>query len=193
MMGYLQDRSRYVPSFHVFYQCTCRWGTRLGTWYCSRIYGNLFRRASNPLARLLHCSIISYLTYILSLRILHLYLSSMQRPPDRLSVGIIPEHLLHAPNTHSRSLHWLFGKDGGYVTRLKEDYAQATPSDDFHSVKAEARIMREIADWLQSQECDEFWTPRARQPRRVGYSGKQLVICSDLRRLYPLQVNSSGS
>jgi hypothetical protein len=57
------------------------------------------------------------------------------------------------------------------VTRLKEDYIPATISDDFTSVKAETRIIREVADWLQSQECDEFWTPRARQPRRVSYLG----------------------
>jgi hypothetical protein len=89
----------------------------------------------------------------------------MQRPPGRLSVGIIPEQPLDISDT---SFHWLFGKDGGYVTRLKEAYAQDNPNHDSTSAKAEARIMREITDWLQAQECDEFWTPRARQPRRVS-------------------------
>jgi hypothetical protein len=36
------------------------------------------------------------------------------------------------------------------------------------SSKAEAAVMREITDWLQCQECDEFWTPRTRIPRRVS-------------------------
>ena len=91
----------------------------------------------------------------------------MQRKLDRLSVGIIPEQPLDITDT---SLHWLFGKDGGYVTRLNDDYAQDTPNDNIPSAKSEARITREIGDWMQSQECDEFWAPRARQPRRVSSS-----------------------
>ncbi|KAI4705705.1 hypothetical protein J4E81_000589 [Alternaria sp. BMP 2799] len=87
----------------------------------------------------------------------------MQRKLDRLSVGIIPEQSLDITDT---SLHWLFGKDGGYVTRLNDDYAQDTPNDSIPSAKSEARITREIGDWMQSQECDEFWAPRAQQPRR---------------------------
>ncbi|KAG9193835.1 hypothetical protein G6011_03870 [Alternaria panax] len=106
----------------------------------------------------------------------------MQRPPGRLSVRIIPEKLVDIPNTSS---HWLFSKDGGYVTRLKEDYPEDTPNDLFTSAKVEARIMREIADWLQSQECDEFWTPRARQPRRALPTAIQLLRQLDNHEFLP--------
>jgi hypothetical protein len=129
----------------------------------------------------------------LSLRTLHLYLSSMQRPPGRPSVDIIPKQLLDIPDTHSRSLHWLFSQDGGYVTRLKEDYPQDTPHDLFTSAEAEARIMREIADWLQSQECDEFWTPRARQPRRVSCLSNWPAFGSDMCRLFLQRPNYSDN
>jgi hypothetical protein len=114
----------------------------------------------------------------------------MQRTPDRLSVGIVPEQVLNIGDTNSLSFHWLFGKDGGYVTRLKEDYAQGSSSDNISSAKAEARIMREIADWLESQRCDEFWTPRARQPPGVSQSRKQPSFCADTLRRFLPQINS---
>lgn len=133
---------------------------------------------------------IFYLTSLASyfLHIIHLYLFPMQRPPGKLSIRIIPEQPVDTPDTHTLSLHWLFGKNGGYVTRLKEDYRQDTPNELFTSAKAEARIIREIADWLQSQECDEFWTPRARQPRRVSYSCNQpalVLTCTGASYCYP--------
>ncbi|RYO24007.1 hypothetical protein AA0111_g8784 [Alternaria arborescens] len=99
----------------------------------------------------------------------------MQRPPGKLSIRIIPEQPVDTSDTQYLSLHWLFGKNGGYVTRPKEDYRQNTPNELFTSAKAEARIIREIADWLQSQECDEFWTPRARQPHRALPTATQLL------------------
>lgn len=133
---------------------------------------------------------IFYLTSLVSyfLHTIHLYLFPMQRPPGKLSIRIIPEQPVDTSDTQSLSLHWLFGKNGGYVTRLKEDYRQDTPNELFTSAKAEARIIREIADWLQSQECDEFWTPRARQPRRVSYLCNRLVFvltCTGASYCYP--------
>jgi len=114
----------------------------------------------------------------------------MQRKLDRLSVGIIPEQPLDITDT---SLHWLFGKDGGYVTRLNDDYAQDTPNDNIPSAKSEARITREIGDWMQSQECDEFWAPRARQPRRVSSSEPGAALRTDKYRNFQLQTNYSNN
>jgi hypothetical protein len=96
----------------------------------------------------------------------------MQRlftPDDNLSVDFVPEQSLNTSEGTFPCLHWLFGKDGGYVTRLEEDHKRNEQGDDgMASSKAEAAVMREITDWLQCQECDEFWTPRTRIPRRVS-------------------------
>jgi hypothetical protein len=95
----------------------------------------------------------------------------MQRIPardDSLSVDFVPEQSLDTSEVPSPCSHWLFSKDGGYVTRLKEDDPFNVQGDDRPSAKVEAIVMREVADYLQSQECDEFWTPRTRIPRRVS-------------------------
>lgn len=53
------------------------------------------------------------------------------------------------------------------MTRLKDD-VQDAHNDSLMSSDAEAVVAQEVADWLESQECDDFWMPRARQPRSVG-------------------------
>jgi hypothetical protein len=49
---------------------------------------------------------------------------------------------------------------------LDEHEASYDMGDD----KAEAVIMREVADWLQSRHADEFWTPRCKQLGKVSRS-----------------------
>ena len=87
---------------------------------------------------------------------------------DSVSVDFVPDQLLETSGVLSPCMHWLFGKDGGYVTCLKEDGMHDVQNNDMPSAKAEATVMREVADYLQSQECDEFWAPRTRTPRRVS-------------------------
>ncbi|KAF1937850.1 hypothetical protein EJ02DRAFT_355802 [Clathrospora elynae] len=102
---------------------------------------------------------------------------SWESEGDRLSVDIIPEQSLNM-GVQSSCLHWLFGKDGGYVTCL-EDHTSHTQPNSIEHAKTEAAIMNEVADWIQSQECDEFWAPRARQPRRMVLTANQLLVNLD--------------
>ena len=93
---------------------------------------------------------------------------------DQLSIDIIPESSLDI-GPRSPYLHWLFSDDGKASCssqRLQEDSHDEAPG----FTKTEAAVMEEVADWLQSRHCDEFWTPRKRTPRQV--SGEGLVQCS---------------
>jgi hypothetical protein len=97
---------------------------------------------------------------------------------DSLSVDFVPEQSLDTSEVPSPCLHWLFSKDGGYITRLKEaeDDAFTVQGDNMPSAKVEAIVMREVADYLQSQGCDEFWTPRTRIPGRVSCTYQRYAL-----------------
>jgi hypothetical protein len=107
---------------------------------------------------------------------------------DRLSIDIIPESSLDI-EPRSPYLHWLFSDDGeaSCASRLlQEDSHDEAPG----FTKTEAAVMEEVADWLERQHCDEFWTPRRRTPQQV--SGKELVHCSFLTSKDPSNRQSTS-
>lgn len=56
-----------------------------------------------------------------------------------------------------------------YGPRLEHaSLPECSQDDSFHD--AEAKIMTEVADWLQSQHFDDFWKPKADPSRKVVFS-----------------------
>jgi len=88
----------------------------------------------------------------------------------------MPEQPMEISRAYSTSFDQRSGKDGGYKTRLGEDYAQESHDESARSARIEAMIMREVAFWQQSQTYDEFWTPRTRQHCRVSYINRQINL-----------------
>jgi hypothetical protein len=86
---------------------------------------------------------------------------------DKLSVDIIAEQSLDTGVFPC--LHWGYGKERGYVTRLIDDCASNEQDDGAGNPVAEATVMNEVVDWLYSQQCDEFWAPRANLVRKVSH------------------------
>ncbi|KAF1838405.1 hypothetical protein BDW02DRAFT_413233 [Decorospora gaudefroyi] len=112
-------------------------------------------------------------------------LPSMQRPPlpparcrenrDRLSVDILPERAVDTSGLNSPSLHWLFGKEGDHATRLDEAHTLDAQNDDMPCAKTEAAVMKEVADWLRSQDCHDFWVPRTRHRKMLANASQLLA------------------
>ena len=88
-----------------------------------------------------------------------------------LSVNNISERSLET-EAHSPCLHWLVGKDNGsyFTSRLLSGDSPAEENEGSGLTKVEVAIMTEVTEWLQSRQCDEFWTPRRKHPQKVSYS-----------------------
>ena len=109
-----------------------------------------------------------------------------------LSIDIDPEKTSDT-ETCSPHLHWLFGGDREdyHASRLTCDDSMEDEKDNAGMNKVEAIIMGEVADFLQTHQCDDFWLPRHKQPQRVSSSTairkvrkSDLISCLQLASFY---------
>jgi hypothetical protein len=93
-----------------------------------------------------------------------------------LSIDIIPEHSLDIePQSPCLQSRFSEGGETFCASRLLEQDPQEEKDEDPGFTKTEAVIMEEVADWLETRHCDEFWALR-RTPRQV--SSKDVVLQS---------------
>lgn len=90
----------------------------------------------------------------------------MQRPVDRRNVETIIDQALEIAKVKGRYLQCTADESNEYLERIEDNIHQAQ-DDSIISEDTERTISEEVADWLESQECDEFWKSRLRQPRLV--------------------------
>jgi hypothetical protein len=91
--------------------------------------------------------------------------------------------------------HWQLDRQNEdyFASRVIYDTA-ADDQEPFDSLnKAEALIMSEIADYLQSSHCDDFWRPRNQPPQKVGIITTNRWYTVDSIRLFLLPVSSLHS
>jgi hypothetical protein len=90
---------------------------------------------------------------------------------DRLNITIVPEPIQDT-GLRMPFLSWIFDEALGddQNPRLVSD----DPLDEQNEIEsfseADAAVMSEVADWLALRDCDEFWAPRNKQPRKVCIS-----------------------
>jgi hypothetical protein len=94
--------------------------------------------------------------------------SSHPTPINGCGINSIPEHISGA-KSFSPCLPWLCDKDDEtcYTSRLYIDAATDVQNSTALS-NTEAVVMSEVADFVQTRHCDEFWAPRNTQPKRVN-------------------------
>jgi hypothetical protein len=93
-----------------------------------------------------------------------------------LDVDILPTQ---SPENDSPPLHshWLFGQHGEdtHASRVVCDNASEEQGARDSMSKVEAMIMSEVAEFLQSSQCDDWWRPRNKPPQRVGHFHRRKV------------------
>lgn len=79
-----------------------------------------------------------------------------------LTAEVLPEQKPPL-GSHLSSLHKLFGEDGEiyFASRVNLGDLEVDEGASVSTTKAEAMIMGEVAHFLQTRHCDEFWLPRS--------------------------------
>jgi hypothetical protein len=106
--------------------------------------------------------------YSISSPIFCRYVLLMQELVNRLSIGIIPNPALETARAQSPDSHWMCSEDDEHLKRIEIDDVLTAQDDSLISADVQVIVAEEVADWLESQKCDEFWMPRSRQPRPVS-------------------------
>lgn len=90
----------------------------------------------------------------------------MQRPVDRLSVEIIVFQALEIAKVKGCYSQCTADKSNECLERIEVDLHQPQ-GDSIIFEDTEKAVSEEVADWLEAQECAEFWKSRLRQPHLV--------------------------
>ncbi|EUC47944.1 hypothetical protein COCMIDRAFT_88529 [Bipolaris oryzae ATCC 44560] len=98
----------------------------------------------------------------------------MQRSVDRLSVEITVARAFDIAKVKGCYSHCTADESNEYLERIEDDVHQAQ-DDSIISEDTQRTVSEEVADWLESQECNEFWKAGLRQPRLVIPSARQLA------------------
>jgi hypothetical protein len=106
--------------------------------------------------------------------------SSHDNPNNEVGINSVPEHISKVKSL-SPYLPELCDKDDKtcYTSRLYMDaISDEEPSSTLS--KTEAVVMSEVADFVQTRHCDEFWAPRNAQPERVSFGPLHCCILTGL-------------